>query len=93
MHVCARMQAGARMHDELYGHLLAALRLGAAEDGCRAAVCIAFEPAQPECALHPRTASFLVYRAHADTVHGSTCALPRGGIPPAPDVTGLPVRQ
>ena len=59
------MQAGARMHDELYGHLLAALRLGAAEDGCRAAVCIAFEPAQPERALHPRTASFPMYRVHA----------------------------
>lgn len=32
------------MHNELYGHLLAALRFGAGRDGCRAAVCIAFDP-------------------------------------------------
>lgn len=32
------------MHEELYGHLLAALRFGAGEDGCQAAVSIAFEP-------------------------------------------------
>ena len=37
-------KAAASMHDELYGQLLAALRFGAGEDGCRAAVRIAFEP-------------------------------------------------
>jgi len=37
-------KAAASMHDELYGHLLAALRFGAGEEGCRAAVRIAFEP-------------------------------------------------
>lgn len=54
------------MHDELYGHLLAALRLGAGKDGCRSAVCIAFEPAQPDGALHLRVASLPMYSAHTN---------------------------
>lgn len=48
------------MHDELYGHLLAALRFGAGEDGCRSAVCIAFEPVQPDGALMIRISRILL---------------------------------
>jgi hypothetical protein len=36
------MQSEANMHDEMYGHLLAAMRFGADEASCRAAIDIAF---------------------------------------------------
>lgn len=81
MRVCVCMQAGARMHDELYGHLLAALRFGAGEDGCRSAVCITFEPAQPDGALHLRITNFATYSTLATHVHGSKCVLLCGSSP------------
>lgn len=73
MFVC--MQAGARMHDELYGHLLAALRFGAGEDGCRSAVCIAFEPAQPDGALHLQFMQLLDCNTRVTIMHGSNSML------------------
>ena len=38
--LCA--QAEANMHDEMFGHLLAAMRFGADEDSCLAAIRVAF---------------------------------------------------
>ncbi|KAK9820833.1 hypothetical protein WJX81_000783 [Elliptochloris bilobata] len=69
--------AAVRMHNELYGHLLAALRLGAEEDGCRSAVSIAFEPAptvpggSSEGGPEPLEAALdVVARASAKAAHG-----------------------
>ena len=39
----AGMQATADMHDELFGHCLAALRFGASQQACESAIRVAFE--------------------------------------------------
>lgn len=40
---CIVPQAEANMHDEMFGHLLAAMRFGADEATCLAAIRVAFE--------------------------------------------------
>ena len=43
MLMACRAQAEANMHDEMFGHLLAAMRFGADKAACLAAIQIAFE--------------------------------------------------